>query len=233
MKPVILLFCALLAASYCSAAWGRPLPGGWARGWEPTSVKPLLGGDTTLLCIADNFVNETFTTQNNGGKQDVQVGRNPNQHGLFYYDLTSLVGLPVTLALCSLYTGPASGHRIASCFLKSGNWVEGTATGTYQYGSSSWNVRGFGLGVTGDSIAAADSLWEFATSVPSDTVTISQSDVWVVFDVTTLISYMVGNPAEWCGLVLRDMETTTGTAAFVSSEGNPSRISRLYIEWAY
>lgn len=249
MKLAILLLCALLALSCChdqvtapASPWNGEWSGQWRgswRGWGP--IEPVLSGDSTYPCMADNYTDKASPTENNGGNPDLLVGYasgNETQNALLYFDYSDLFGGPtVTLALCSLYAIIGPDTLAIASMDTAGNWVEGTATEAYQYGSSSWNLRGFGEGVTGGMIAIKDSAtywYQDPHTYPRaalDTA-VAVADHWVVFDVTAQVQSDV-LAAETYGFVVYDLTFNAGAVVLASSEAAAAYRSRLYIEWSY
>lgn len=200
------------------------------------------GGVDTLRIsaadIADAYLKSSEATNNYGAGTThhyAGIAYGTIHHAPIWFDLSSIPSdAVITVALCSLWcwnvveTPNIEINRITS------DWVEGTAIGVYEYGSSSWNNQGHGTGVGGTTIAEADSAWASAGgdyTSPDDTILVVVNG-WNVWACESIVQYQVTN-GENLGMLLKiDDEGSDGRAAFRTTEhavveGRP----RAYIEY--
>jgi len=190
----------------------------------------------TFMADADAWLNGGQPIHNNGNSSTglaAGVVTETVHRSLLYFDLSELSDSIIT-AVCSIYcydySGPEDKYNL---FCVPEDWVEGTADGTYEYGSSSWNNRGHGTGVAGTVILEADSAWtenHFVNELYAS-VELSESQTWAVFDVTSLVNQLISN-GNYGFCLKKDLEENGGAAVFVSSElGSIAQGPRLIVEW--
>ena len=190
---------------------------------------------TTAAKIKDTYLREEKTTWNYGAADALRIGMTGGTSGrtaLIWPDLSEIpAGATIIAATCSLYCNASDGTVDAVAEQISKDWVVGTAT-VYQFGSSSWNNRGSGLGVGETNIAQADSQWAVAGAqtelvFPDDTVAISATG-WYVFEVENIMQAILDGTAYGIGI---SDPTATGGPAITSMEGTTSEMPRFWIQY--
>ena len=191
--------------------------------------------------IDDAQIYLTSPTLNYGGRIAFTVGRLASTYrAMLRGDLSAIEsGSAISVAKCSLYCSSFAnvhGDPTLEVSIVDSDWVEGTADGAYEYGSCSWNNRGHGTGVGATTIAEADSAWASAGgdySSPDDTVTITASSAWYVWEIENILQAALDSDSYY-GMFFKHTNEGLGIskAEFTSTESETvSQRPRIYIEY--
>lgn len=177
-------------------------------------------------------------TVNNGGRGDNLIGwaanTNPANIDSMYgkwlngWDISGVDNTyDIDSAFVYGYQDLALGNAPeVACYAVPSNWIEGTATGAYQFGSVSWNNRGHGTAINGVSVAQADSVWTAGERVGSrylTTTNVTAQNTWYRWEVTTLVADSHAAGVNTVSFLLYDTSFVGGAShercRIVSSEG--------------
>ena len=176
----------------------------------------------------DAYLDSAYPTCNYGGDRYNYVENNPKCNFVISFDLPSEVMekkiLEAKLVFYCWRVSYWQDNQYLDLYRLTEEWEEGTADGTYQLGSTSWEVRGDGSG---------DVVWTTPggtfDSTLLDSSLIPNSSYYPEFDITNLVQEWVDGVVPNYGVLLKnDTTVRTGIKA-----GEYSEYGRPYMEITY
>ena len=170
----------------------------------------------------DAYLDSAYPSYNYGGDRYNYVENNPKCNFAIAFDLPSEVAdkriLEATIGFYCWSVSSWQEDQYLDLYRLTEEWEEGTADGSYQVGSSSWNVRGDGSGNIAWTTPGGthDSALLDSSLIPS-------SGYYPEFDITDLVQEWVDGTVLNNGVLLKnDTPTRTGIKASEYSEyGRP------------